>query len=90
MLLRRGPGEAISAIVPVLLMVVVMGLLSRGGITQLMAILLQFWLPAILVAYALRQSVRLDVAVLIAAGVGVATLVSCISHLVTRRHSGSA
>jgi len=74
-LLRRGPSEAISAIVPVLLMVVVMGLLSRGGITQLMAILLQFWLPAILVAYALRQSVRLDVAVLIAAGVGVATLV---------------
>jgi len=76
-LLRRGPGEAISAIVPVLLMVVVMGLLSRGGggITQLMAILLQFWLPAILVAYALRLSVRLDVAVLVAACVGVATLV---------------
>ena len=73
-LLRRGPGEALSAIVAVLLMVVVMGLLSRGGVTQLLAILLQFWLPAIVVAYALRQSIRLDIAVLVAAGVGLTTL----------------
>ena len=74
-LLRQGVAPALTTLGTVLLMVLLMGLLSRGGMLQLIAIIAQFWLPAVLVAYVLRQSVSLDLAVLSGAAIGILLIV---------------
>lgn len=79
-LLRQGVAPALTTLGTVLLMVLFMGLLSRGGMLQLIAIIVQFWLPAVFVAYVLRQTVSLDLAVCAGAAVGI--LLVMFMHLV--------
>ncbi len=79
-LLRQGVAPAVTALGAVMLMVLLMGMLSRGGMLQLFAIIAQFWLPAVLVAYVLRQTVSLDMAVMAGAAIGILLVV--VMHLV--------
>jgi len=73
-LLRRGPGHAIYGVVAALALMLLLSVLSRGNLFQLVAVVVQFWLPSLLVAYVLRQSVSLSVAVLAGAAIGLFTL----------------
>ena len=79
-LLRRGPGHAIYGVAAALALMVLLSAFNPGSLFQLVAVVVQFWLPSLLVAYALRQSVSLSVAVLAGAAIGLFTLL--MQHLV--------
>ena len=79
-LLRRGPGHAIYGVAAALALMLILSVFNPGSLFQLFAVVVQFWLPSLLVAYVLRQSVSLSIAVLAGGAIGLFTLL--FQHLV--------
>ncbi len=73
-LLRQGPSPAFTSLGIALLLVSVLSLVMGSGWLQMILVTLQFWLPALLLAYVLRKTVSLDLAVAAGAGVGIAAI----------------
>lgn len=70
-LLRQGTNPAFVSLGIALLLVSAISLVLGNGWLQMILVTLQFWLPAMLLAYVLRKTVSLDLAVVAGAGVGV-------------------
>jgi len=73
-LLRRGEQPALFSLGAAMVLVSVLSLLLGGGMKEMLMLTLQFWMPALLLAYVLRRTVSLDLAVVAGAVVGLVSV----------------
>lgn len=74
-LMRQGLPAAVLTVGAALAMLAVMSVFAKGALWQILLVTVQFWLPALIVAWVLRQTVRLDLAVVAACAIGLAAIV---------------